>query len=74
MAAKVSFETAIKRLEEAVSQLESGDLSLDQALKVFSEGVKHAGVCRQSLSEVELQVEKLLKQTDGSFKREKFDE
>jgi exodeoxyribonuclease VII small subunit len=74
MAVKKSFETALKRLEEAVAQLEGGELPLDQALKVFSEGVKQAGICRQSLGEVDLQVEQLLKQADGSLKREKFDE
>jgi len=74
MATKKGFESALKRLEEAVTQLESGDLPLDQALKVFSDGVKQAGICRQSLDEVELQVEQLLKQADGSIKREKFDE
>jgi len=74
MAARYGFETALKRLEAAVEQLESGELPLDQALKVFAEGVKQAGICRQSLTEVELQVEQLLKQADGSLKRESFDE
>ena len=74
MGAKKGFETALKKLEEAVEQLEGGDLPLDQALKIFADGIKQAGVCRQSLTEVELQVEQLLKQADGSLKREKFDE
>jgi len=74
MADKNGFEKALKRLEEAVEQLEGGELPLEEALKVFSDGVKQADICRQSLSEVELQVEQLLKQADGSLKREKFDE
>ena len=74
MAAKNGFETALKKLESAVEQLEGGELPLDQALKVFAEGVKQAGICRKSLNEVELQVEQLLKQADGSLKRENFDE
>lgn len=74
MTAKKGFEAALKRLEEAVDQLEGGELPLERALKVFSEGVKQAGICRQSLNEVELQVEQLLKQTDGSLERETFNE
>lgn len=73
MAAKKSFEAALQKLEEAVSKLESGDLSLDQALKVFSDGVKQAECCRKSLADVELQVAQLLRQDDGSLQRENFD-
>lgn len=72
MTEKKGFETALKKLEKAVSKLESGELSLDQALKVFADGVEQAGVCRESLQEVELQVEQLLKQADGSLKSEVF--
>lgn len=70
MATTKSFETALKKLEDSVEQLESGDLSLDQALKVFSTGVKQADVCRKSLQDVELKVAKLLQQDDGSFHQE----
>ncbi len=73
MAAKNSFEASLQNLEESVEQLESGDLSLDQALKVFSSGVKQAESCRKSLRKVELQVEKLLQQDDGSLQSEPFD-
>ena len=73
MAGKKSFEAALHKLEEAVNKLESGELSLDQSLKVFTDGVKQAEICRKSLAEVELQVEQLLKGADGQFKREDFD-
>ena len=73
MAAKNSFEASLQNLEEAVEQLESGELSLDQALKVFSAGVKQAETCRKSLRKVELQVEQLLQQDDGTLQREPFD-
>ncbi|SHI46088.1 Exodeoxyribonuclease VII small subunit [Malonomonas rubra DSM 5091] len=72
MAKKSGFETALKQLEDAVTQLESGELSLEQSLKVFSTGVEQADACRKSLQDVELQVEQLLKQADGSFTREAF--
>ncbi len=73
MATKINFETSLQKLEEAVEQLESGDLTLDQALKVFSTGVKQAEACHKSLAKVELQVEQLLQQDDGSLQREPFD-
>lgn len=72
MADKESFEAALKKLEKAVSQLESGDLSLEKSLRVFSDGVQQAEVCRSALQQVELQVEQLLKQADGSLKSESF--
>lgn len=71
---KTGFEASIAKLEMAVEQLESGDLSLEEALKIFSSGVKDAQRCRKSLQDVELKVEQLLKQADGSLSREPFNE
>ncbi len=73
MATAKNFETALKKLEEAVAQLESGDLSLEDALKVFSTGVKQAEYCRSSLKEVELKVEVLTKQGEA-WQKEAFDD
>ena len=69
MATTKNFEAALRKLEDSVNQLESGQLPLDQSLKVFTEGVKQADICRQSLRDVELKVEKLLIRDDGSFQR-----
>jgi len=66
------FETSLKKLEDAVSRLESGELSLDESIKVFEEGVKNAAICSRKLNEAEQRVELLLKQRDGSFVREEF--
>lgn len=68
------FETSLKRLEEVVRKLESGELSLEESLKAFEEGVRHAGFCSRTLDEAEKRVELLLKQKDGSFVREEFKE
>jgi len=67
------FETSLKKLEEIVHRLEGGSLSLEDSLKAFEEGVKHASFCAKKLDEAERRVEVLLKQKDGSFKREPFD-
>jgi exodeoxyribonuclease VII small subunit len=66
------FETALKKLEEVVKKLEGGELSLDDSLKAFEEGVKQAAFCSNKLNEAEKRVELLLKQKDGGFAREEF--
>ena len=66
------FESALKKLEEVVRKLEGGELSLDESLKAFEDGVKLAGFCAGKLNEAEKRVELLLKQKDGTFIHEKF--
>lgn len=66
------FEASLKRLEEIVKRMETGSLSLEDSLKVFEEGVKHAAICSSRLDDAERRVEILLKQKDGSLKRENF--
>jgi len=67
MAEKPSFEAALAALEAAVEQLESGDLSLDDALSCFERGVKSAALCRQRLQSVETHVDKLLRDAEGKL-------
>jgi exodeoxyribonuclease VII small subunit len=66
------FEVSLKKLEDAVNRLESGDLSLDDSLRVFEEGVKHASLCSRKLNEAQKKVELLLKRKDGSLYKEEF--
>jgi exodeoxyribonuclease VII small subunit len=67
-----SFEESLKKLEEIVAQLERGDLPLDDSIKLFEEGTQLTGACKQQLEEAEGKVEMLMKQRDGSMKREPF--
>ena len=57
---KKSFEESMKRLEEIVSQLERGESSLDQSLKLFEEGTGLAAHCTQMLDQAEQKVRLLL--------------
>lgn len=66
------FESSLKKLEEVVRKLEAGSLSLDDSIKAFEEGVKHAAFCAHRLDEAERKVELLIKQRDGSFRKEPF--
>lgn len=72
--ASEKFETSLKKLEELVRRLETGSLSLDDSIKAFEEGVKHATFCNKKLLEAEQKVAVLIKQRDGSFSKEPFSE
>jgi exodeoxyribonuclease VII small subunit len=70
--ASEKFETVLKKLEDVVKKLESGELSLDESLKAFEEGVKYASFCSKKLEEAESRVEVLLRRKDGSFEKRAF--
>lgn len=69
-----SFEESLTKLEEIVAQLERGDLSLEDSVRLFEEGSRLSADCRKQLEEAEGKVEMLVKQRDGSVKREPFGE
>lgn len=54
------FEEAFSQLQDLVRQLESGQLSLDESLRLFEQGVKLTRLCSTRLDEAERQIEKLL--------------
>jgi len=59
-----TFEQAIERLESIVERLEAGELTLEESINVYEEGVKLAGFCAGKLDEAEHRVEILVKQAD----------
>lgn len=70
---KPDFEKSLVRLEEVVRRLESPQLSLDDAMKLFEEGVVLSRECQKQLEEAEGRVEILLKKADGKLSAEPFD-
>lgn len=56
---EVNFEDALAELEGLVTQMESGDLSLDESLKAFERGVALTRHCTSALKEAELKVQTL---------------
>jgi exodeoxyribonuclease VII small subunit len=58
---KPGFESALEKLQLTVKKLESGELSLEQSLRCFEEGVKLTRICQEHLSSAEQRVEILLK-------------
>lgn len=62
----ITFEESMKRLDEIVSALESGEVSLEESLKLFEEGTKLSVKCTELLDTAELKVTALMKGPDGS--------
>ena len=62
--AKKSFEESLAKLEEITAELEGGELSLEDSLKRFDEGVKLAEFCNKKLDEAQKKVNILLKKGD----------
>jgi len=71
----LSFAQQLERLEEIVRRLESQDLNvdLDEALKLFEEGVERLREARERLTAAEAQVRQVLADRAGNFKVEDFD-
>lgn len=73
MSEEIKFEKAMEKLEEIVEELEAGDLSLEDALKRYEEGVKLSVICQKRLTQAEKKVEMLVRSQDGKFSKEPFD-
>lgn len=71
--AQQKFEDAMKRLEDVVQSLESGDLSLQDTLQIFEEGMKLVSFCSKKLEEAEQKVTMLIKESDGKYTHQPFD-
>lgn len=63
--ATLKFEDAMARLETIVSELEKGDLPLDESLKIFEEGIRLSKSCLKILDETERKVEILVQEKEG---------
>ena len=70
---KLDFENNISQLEKIVSKLEGGDISLDESLKLFEEGVKMIAECNKALDNAEQKVNILLSGKDGSIEETPFE-
>ncbi len=70
---EIAFEKALERLEKIVEALETGNISLDEALKKYEEGVRLSRACQKKLAQAEKKIEILTRSLDGSLKREPFE-
>lgn len=63
----MTYEEAVKRLEEIVRRLEDGEIPLEESLNAFQEGIALSHYCRKKLAEIEYRVEYLLKSGEEAF-------
>ena len=70
---EMQFEEAFKRLEAIVGNLESGDLSLEESMKLFEEGIGLTEACKSRLEDAEQKIKLLLKDSDGKLSLEDKD-
>lgn len=63
-----SFEEQLKSLEQVVERLERGELSLDESVRLFEEGVKLSNACKKELEAAEGKIQVLVESTSGRMK------
>lgn len=61
---KERFEDALRKLEEILRKMEAGDMTLEESIKAFEEGIKLSRLCAERLDEAERKVEILLKEDE----------
>lgn len=74
MAAEMKFEDALNKLEKIVEDLESGELSLEDSLKKYEDGVRLAQFCSKKLESARRKVEILVKSSSGKLEAKPFEE
>ncbi len=72
--AEVKFEESLKKLEKIVEDLEKGDLSLDEALKKYQEGIELSRSCSSRLENAKKKIDVLVKNKKGEFEFKPLDE
>lgn len=66
------FEEAIRELESIVDRLEHGELTLDESIKLFRDGVEYSRFCAKRLDEVEKKITVLIEDGNGAVNEEEF--
>lgn len=69
----LDFEESLKQLEEIVNKMEQGQLSLEESLGAFEQGIKLTRQCQSTLKQAEQRVAKLLPK-DDSYQLEEFED
>ena len=67
------FESAVERLEEITDQLEAGETSLEDSIKLYTEGLEIAQYCEKKLTEAQKKI-KIIRKNNDLTSEEEFDE
>jgi exodeoxyribonuclease VII small subunit len=71
---KRTFESSLKELESVVDKLEKGELSLEESLRLYEQGIKLVKFCSSQLDAAEKKIEILQKELNGQMKAVPFEE
>jgi exodeoxyribonuclease VII small subunit len=69
---KMTFESALARLDEIVRAMENGQAMLDESLSLYEEGIKLIGFCTKALDDAEQKVKILQKGEEGALEEKDF--
>jgi exodeoxyribonuclease VII small subunit len=69
----MSYETDLARIENIVGELERSEIPLDDALRLFEEGIERLRTASAALVQAEARVRKLIEDTDGGFSLADFE-
>ncbi|MCP3872499.1 MAG: exodeoxyribonuclease VII small subunit [Desulfobacteraceae bacterium] len=72
MAKKKTFESSLKKLEDIVRELESGDLGLEEAVKKYELGMKQSKFCLDLLDKTEKKISVVTEDNDGNIEEDSF--
>ena len=70
---ELTFEQRLARLEEIVAKLESGNVGLDESLRLYAEGADLLKACRKTLGEAEKKITQLTETAGGDLQEEPFE-
>ncbi|MBP5427535.1 MAG: exodeoxyribonuclease VII small subunit [Clostridiales bacterium] len=70
---KFDFEKSMEKLQMVVNELEKGDLTIDESIKMFKQGIELSRLCTQKLDEVEKEVTLLIEGDNGDITEEPFE-
>lgn len=59
---EINFEKALERLERIVEEIEKGELTLEETIRKFEEGVKLCKICKEKLEKAQAKLEELMKE------------
>lgn len=63
----LSFEQALRELQNIVNKLETGQVTLEEAIEMYERGVKLSKYCIQKLTQAELRIRKIIKDESQGF-------
>ena len=69
---KLTFEAAMQRLEKIVQVMESGDVPLEESLKLFREGTELVEFCSKTLDTAQMEIQKVIMKPDATPDFEEF--